>query len=232
MKCRSLREQVCEANKEIARTGLAIFTWGNASGMDRDEGIVAIKPSGVDYDVLKPDDIVLLALDTGETVEGALRPSSDTPTHLHLYRTFPELGGVVHTHSHYATAWAQACREIPCLGTTHADQFNGPVPVTRMLTGLEVAGEYELNTGRVIVECLHAVMAEPLEMRAVLVAGHGPFTWGPDAAKAVESANVLEAVARMAADTLSLRAGQEPIPDYLLQRHYLRKHGKDAYYGQ
>jgi L-ribulose-5-phosphate 4-epimerase len=232
VKARGLREEVCRVNREIADTGLAILTWGNASGADRREGLMAIKPSGIDYQRLQPEDLVLLSLDTGEVLEGELRPSSDTPTHLHLYRAFRDVGGIVHTHSHYATAWAQASREIPCFGTTHADHFRGAVPVTRPLSRSEVESEYELHTGKVIVERYSTGRLEPLQRPAVLVAGHAPFVWGRDVAAACENAVVLEAVARMALDALSLDRNLKPIPDYLLAKHFDRKHGPGAYYGQ
>jgi L-ribulose-5-phosphate 4-epimerase len=224
-----LKQQVYEANLDLQRHGLVVFTWGNVSGIDRGHGVMAIKPSGVSYERLTPDCIVLVDLQ-GSVVEGDLRPSSDTPTHLELYRSFPGIGGVCHTHSTYATMWAQAQREIPCFGTTHADYFYGPVPVTDGLTRDEVAGPYEVNTGRVIVRRFAQI--DPLQMPAVLVANHGPFTWGTDPAQSVENAVVLEQVAMMAYGTLLVNAHQDCISQALLDRHYLRKHGKNAYYGQ
>jgi len=232
MRYASLREAVCTVNCQIAPAGLALLTWGNVSGVDRAAGVMAIKPSGVAYAKLRPADIVVLDIASGAVVEGSLRPSSDTPTHLHLYRHFSCAGGLVHTHSRCATAWAQAARPLPCFGTTHADYFNGSVPVTRHLTADEVAGDYELNTGCVIVERFDQGDVCPSETPAVLVAGHGPFVWGPTAAKALENAIVLEEVAHMGLHTLALRGRQGAIPDYLLERHFSRKHGKNAYYGQ
>lgn len=226
----SLKESVCAANLALVRHGLVVLTWGNASGLDRERGILAIKPSGLSYDEMRPEHMVLVGLDTGEVVEGSLRPSSDTPTHLALYRSFPSIGGIVHTHSTHATAWAQARRALPCYGTTHADHFHGEVPVTRGLTPDEIAGEYEYETGLVIVEALAG--REPLAMPAALVAGHGPFAWGRDTAHAVENALVLEETARMAWLTEALAEEARPIPRNLLDRHFLRKHGVGAYYGQ
>lgn len=225
----NLKIDVCEANFELKRNNLIIYSWGNVSGIDRDKGIVAIKPSGVSYDTLTPDDIVLLDLD-GNVVEGALCPSSDTPTHLELYRNFPNIGGVCHTHSLNATVWAQACHSIPCLGTTHADYFYGAIPVTAEMTDKQIATDYELNTGKVIVKTFK--QADPDQMPAVLVANHGPFTWGQTPAKSVESAVVLEQVAEMALKTAILTPELPPISQTLLDKHYLRKHGKNAYYGQ
>jgi L-ribulose-5-phosphate 4-epimerase len=224
-----LKETVCRANLALVEHKLVIFTWGNVSGIDRQKGIVAIKPSGVSYDALTPEKIVLLDME-GKVIEGDLRPSSDTPTHLELYRCFPEVGGVCHTHSPKATAWAQACREIPALGTTHADHFYGPVPATDMMTQAEIEGDYELNTGKVIVRRFAGI--DPMSIPAVLVSGHGPFTWGKNADKAVENAAVLEQVAAMAFETIALNPGINSISRTLLDKHYLRKHGKNAYYGQ
>jgi L-ribulose-5-phosphate 4-epimerase len=224
-----LRKSVCEANIELAARKLAIYSWGNVSGIDRSAGIVAIKPSGVEYDELTPDKIVLLDLD-GSVVEGKLRPSSDTPTHLELYRNFKDIGGVCHTHSKYATMWAQAHRQIPCFGTTHADFFYGPVPVTDSITADQIQADYELNIGKLIVRRFAEL--DPIQMPAVLVAGHGPFTWGKSPAVAVESAVVLEETARMALGTMIINPNQNGISQVLLDKHYLRKHGKDAYYGQ
>jgi L-ribulose-5-phosphate 4-epimerase len=225
----TLKQQVCDANLDLQKHGLVVFTWGNVSGIDRRHGVIAIKPSGVSYEKLTPESMVILDLQ-GNVVEGDLRPSSDTPTHLELYRSFPGIGGVCHTHSMYATMWAQAQREIPCFGTTHADYFYGPVPVTETLTHDEIEGPYEQNTGRVIVR--RFAQLDPLQMPAVLVANHGPFTWGKTAAQSVESAVVLEQVARMACGTLLVNAQQNGITQALLDRHYLRKHGQNAYYGQ
>jgi L-ribulose-5-phosphate 4-epimerase len=227
-----LRERVLEANREIVRAGLVVLTFGNASGIDRAAGVMAIKPSGVPYDALGPESIVLVDVETGATIDGEHRPSSDTPTHLVLYRHFGGVGGIVHTHSPHATAWAQARRAIPCLGTTHADHFHGAIPVTRPLAGDEIRGEYEARTGDVIVEALDRLELDPLEMPAALVASHGPFAWGADTAQAVENAIALEAVAGMALDTVLLESAAAGIEDDLLQRHYLRKHGAGAYYGQ
>ena len=225
----NLKIDVCEANLELKRRELIIYSWGNVSGIDRDKGLVAIKPSGVSYDTLTPDDIVLLDLE-GTVVEGELRPSSDTPTHLELYRQFPTIGGVCHTHSLHATIWAQACRPIPCLGTTHADYYYGAIPVTPLMTDEQIESDYELNTGKVIVETFGAIDAN--QMPAVLVANHGPFTWGPTPSRSVESAVVLEQVAEMALKTAILKPELPAISQTLLDKHYLRKHGKNAYYGQ
>ena len=227
-----LRERVLEANREIVRAGLVVMTFGNASGVDRAAGVMAIKPSGVPYDELGPEAIVLVDLESGEAADGSGRPSSDTPTHLVLYRRFEGIGGVVHTHSPFATAWAQAGRELPCLGTTHADHFHGPVPVTRALTNEEIQGDYEERTGDVVVETFETLGLDPLELPAALVASHGPFTWGAGAAEAAENAIALEAVAAMAFRTMLLRPDVKPVGDGLLDRHFLRKHGPDAYYGQ
>jgi L-ribulose-5-phosphate 4-epimerase len=227
-----LRERVVEANRDLVAAGLVTLSFGNASGVDRDRGVLLIKPSGLPCDRLQPDDVVVVSLRDGSVVDGSLRPSSDTPTHLVLYRRFDAIGGVVHTHSPYASAWAQAGRAIPCLGTTHADHFAGPVPVTRQLTAEEVAGDYELETGQVIVETLDGSGLDPLHMPAALVASHGPFTWGVDPAEAVTNAVALEAVAAMAWRTLALASAAEPIDHALSARHFHRKHGPDAYYGQ
>lgn len=224
-----LKKAVCEANLELPRHKLVIFSWGNVSGIDRSEGIIAIKPSGVDYDELTPDKIVLLDL-RGNIVEGTLNPSSDTPTHLELYRNFEAIGGICHTHSLNATMWAQARRDIPCFGTTHADYFYGTIPVTDEMTQEQIENDYELNTGKVIVRRFTDI--DPMQMRAVLVANHGPFTWGDSPAAAVEATRVLEQVADMALGTIAIHSDQGPISDVLLDKHYLRKHGKGAYYGQ
>ena len=224
-----LKRTVCDANIELKKHNLAIFTWGNVSGIERSTGTIAIKPSGISYDELSPDKIILLDLD-GNVVEGSLRPSSDTPTHLELYRSFESIGGVCHTHSPNATIWAQACREIPCFGTTHADNFYGSVPVTEVMTPEQIENEYELNTGRVIVK--RFVGIDPIQMPAVLVANHGPFTWGKTPASAVESMVVLEQIATIALGTITVSPDQGPISRALLDKHYLRKHGEHAYYGQ
>jgi L-ribulose-5-phosphate 4-epimerase len=232
MNISELKVRVCEANKEISRTGLAILTWGNASEVDRAAGVFAIKPSGIDYASLTPDDIVVVSLDTGEKMEGALNPSSDTPTHWWLFKRFPRLGGIVHTHSVKATAWAQAKKNLPTFGTTHADYFYGDIPCTRELTQAEVESDYELNTGKVIVEHFEKNQIDPAQMPAVLVARHAPFVWGKSAAKAVENGIVLEAVAGLALNSLALNPALTVVPDYLLDKHFLRKHGASAYYGQ
>ena len=224
-----LKKAVCDANRELQKQRLVIGSWGNVSGMDRSAGLIAIKPSGVAYGELTPDKIVLLDLD-GNTVEGTLKPSSDTPTHLELYRHFEAIGGICHTHSLSATTWAQACREIPCFGTTHADYYYGAVPVTDVMANEQIRSDYELNTGKVIVSRFAGL--DPMQMPAVLVANHGPFTWGKSPAAAVESMVVLEQVAAMALGTLIINPNQSPISRALLDKHYLRKHGKNAYYGQ
>ncbi len=229
MLLKALREEVLEANLELVRRGLVLYTFGNASGLARPQGLGAIKPSGVPYEELTPEHMVITDLD-GKVVEGSLRPSSDLPTHLQLYRHCSGIGGVAHTHSEFATAWAQACRPIPCLGTTHADYFGGPVPVTAALTPEEIAGAYEKNTGLAICRVLERVDAS--NVPAALVAGHGPFCWGATATEAAHTAVVLEAVARMAYYTVGLAADANPISRELHDRHFLRKHGRDAYYGQ
>jgi L-ribulose-5-phosphate 4-epimerase len=228
----ALRQEVHRANMALARSGLVMGTFGNVSGVDRKAGLLAIKPSGVPYDELRPEHVVPVSLATGEVVDSDLRPSSDTPTHLELYRAFPACGGVVHTHSTHATALAQAGLPVRCLGTTHADHFRGDVPVTRPLRKAEVAKDYERNTGLVIVETFRRKRISPDEVAAVLVASHGPFTWGKDAARAVDNAEVLESLARMEILVLSTgRAVRRPAP-FLVDAHYLRKHGPGAYYGQ
>ena len=224
-----LKQWVWKANLDLSKHGLVVFTWGNVSGIDRAAGIVAIKPSGVSYDELVPEQIVLLDLQ-GSVIEGDLRPSSDTPTHLELYRCFEGIGGVCHTHSTCATMWAQAQCEIPCFGTTHADHFYGPVPVTDTMTPAEIQQDYEANTGVVIVRRFADL--DPMQMPAVLVAHHGPFTWGQDPLASVKNAVVLEEVAKMASGTLQINPQQKPISPALLDKHYLRKHGEGAYYGQ
>lgn len=226
-----LKQSVYEANMELPRRGLVTYTWGNVSGIDREKGLVVIKPSGVRYEELTPDKLVVLDLD-GKVVEGALNPSSDTKTHLVLYREFPALGGVVHTHSPCAVAWAQAGRDIPCYGTTHADYFYGPVPCARALTPEEIDEDYERNTGRVIVEEFRARDIEPAHVPAVICRSHGPFAWGADAAEAVYHAAVLEEVAHMALLTLAVDADAVPAPQHLQDKHFMRKHGPQAYYGQ
>lgn len=226
---KELIEAVYLANMELPKRGLITYTWGNVSGIDRENGLIVIKPSGVSYDEMKPEDLVILDL-TGNVVEGKLRPSSDTPTHIELYRAFPSLGGVVHTHSTYATAWAQSGKSIPCFGTTHADYFYGDIPCTRALTDAEIGTDYEKNTGLVIEETFRRI--DPVAMPAVLCKNHGPFTWGKDAAEAVHNAVVLEEVARMAMLTCRIDDRTPPAPQALQDKHYLRKHGKNAYYGQ
>lgn len=227
-----LKERVWRANQGLIENELVILSWGNASGIDRSAGVVAIKPSGVPYNKLRVEDIVVLSLATGEVVEGKARPSSDTATHLHLYRAFPSIGGVVHAHSVYATSFAQAGRDLPCLGTTHADTFYGTVPLTRQLTPEEIAADYELNTGKVIEEAFRTRRLNPDQIPAVLVAGHGPFAWGPTTEKALENAFILEKVAMMAINTYRVNPDCQAIPQALLDKHFLRKHGPTAYYGQ
>lgn len=224
-----LREQVCQANRDLVRFNLVTLTWGNVSGINADRDRVAIKPSGVAYADLTPADLVIVDLG-GKVVEGRLKPSSDTATHVLLYRHFAGIGGVTHTHSMHATMFAQARREIPCLGTTHADHFAGAVPVTRSLRFEEVEQDYEANTGRVIIERFEKL--DPLAIPAVLVAGHAPFTWGPDAGASVRNAVALEAVAQMAIGTRAINNDHAPLEDYVLNKHYQRKHGPRAYYGQ
>jgi len=225
----SLREEVLEANLELVRRGLVLYTFGNASGISREEGLVVIKPSGVEYAKLKPADMVITDLD-GTVVEGNLRPSSDLPTHIILYKAFKNIGGVAHTHSEFATAWAQAGRAIPCLGTTHADTFHGAVPVTDELTREEIESDYEGNTGQVIMRAFKHLNADSIP--GVLVRNHGPFAWGETPAIAANNSTILEAVARMAYYTVGLAEAAEPISKFLHDKHFLRKHGKDRYYGQ
>ncbi|MCI9681653.1 MAG: L-ribulose-5-phosphate 4-epimerase [Lachnospiraceae bacterium] len=225
----ALKKQVYEANMELPRRGLITYTWGNVSGIDRASGLFVIKPSGVDYDELKPEDMVVMDLD-GNKVEGDYNPSSDTPTHLELYKAFAEVGGIVHTHSPWATSWAQAGRSIPCYGTTHADYFYGEIPCARSLTEEEINGEYEKNTGLVIIETFEG--KNPMHIPGVLCANHGPFTWGTDADNAVHNAVVLEEVAKMACRTEQLMPGVAPAPQVIRDKHFLRKHGANAYYGQ
>jgi L-ribulose-5-phosphate 4-epimerase len=229
MKLKNLREEVLEANLELVRRGLVLFTFGNASGISRQDGLVVIKPSGVAYDIMKPEDLVVVDLD-GNPVEGDLRPSSDLPTHLVLYKSFPTIGGVAHTHSRSATSWAQAQREIPCFGTTHADYFHGPVPVTKPLTSAEIRSNYEYNTGIAIVRRLGK--RDPLHIPGVLVAGHAPFCWGKTPADAAHNAVLVEEIATMALQTLTANPKARPIPKVLHEKHFFRKHGSSAYYGQ
>lgn len=230
-----LKKKVFEANLQLVKYNLVVLTWGNASAIDRESGLVVIKPSGVPYDTMKADDMVVMDLD-GNKIEGALNPSSDTPTHLELYRKYNDIGGIVHTHSSWACSWAQAGRDVPAYGTTHADFANGCVPCARGLTQDEVNGEYELNTGRVIVEEFDKRGIKPSECPAVLIHRHGPFTWGKDAFKAVENALILEEVCKMAYRTESIASLSDSsdigIEQYLLDKHYQRKHGANAYYGQ
>lgn len=227
-----LKKRVYEANMALPALDLVIFTWGNVSEIDREAGVFAIKPSGVAYESLKPEDIVIVSLETGEVVEGDLRPSSDTATHLHLYRSFSALGGIVHTHSAWAVSWAQACRDLPAYGTTHADYFYGDVPCTRKLTDEEMANGYEHNTGVVIAETFTSKGLDPMAIPAVLAAGHGPFAWGKNGHDAVHNAKVLEECAKMAARTEKINPAVKRIEQGLLDKHYLRKHGPGAYYGQ
>jgi L-ribulose-5-phosphate 4-epimerase len=224
-----LREEVLEANLELVRRGLVVFTFGNASGYDAASGLCVIKPSGVPYEVLKPADLVITDL-AGKIVEGTLRPSSDLPTHLALYQAFPGIRGVVHTHSRYATSWAQTGLEIPCFGTTHADYFPGPIPVTRSMHPDEIKRDYEWNTGQVIIQRFEDL--DPLTTPAVLVANHAPFCWGPTVSDAAHTAQVLEEIAHMAYLTTTIRADAVTISSALHEKHFYRKHGKDAYYGQ
>ncbi|HXC99011.1 MAG TPA: L-ribulose-5-phosphate 4-epimerase [Verrucomicrobiae bacterium] len=225
-----LKKQVCHANLQLVAEGLVIHTWGNVSGIDRAGGRMVIKPSGVPYAVMKPAHMVVVSLESGKVLEGTANPSSDTPTHLVLYRAFKEIGGIVHTHSLYGTVWAQARREIPALGTTHADYFNGPIPCTRLLKSAEIKTDYEANTGHVIVERFGRL--DPLERPGVLVASHAPFAWGKSVKDAVHNAVVLEQVARMASETLRVNPAVRPMQSVLLEKHYSRKHGPGAYYGQ
>lgn len=228
---RQLKEEVLEANLALPKHDLVTFTWGNVSGIDRNAGLVVIKPSGVPYDALTIEDLVIVDLE-GNVVEGDLRPSSDTPTHLALYRALPEIGGIVHTHSPWATSWAQAKRAIPAFGTTHADYFYGEIPCTRELSDEEIETAYELETGNVIIETLNELHLEPVAVPGVLVANHAPFCWGKDADEAVHNAVVLEEVAKMGIHALNLNPGLAPIKQSILDKHYLRKHGENAYYGQ
>jgi L-ribulose-5-phosphate 4-epimerase len=226
-----LKEEVLAANLELPRLGLVDFTWGNVSGRDPATGAIVIKPSGVPYEAMKADDMVVVDAE-GQTIEGALRPSSDLPTHVELYRHFPSIGGIVHTHSTWATVWAQACRGIPALGTTHADYFYGEIPCTPILTEAQTADRYEAETGLAIVARFREGNIDPKNMPVVLVANHGPFTWGSDAHDAVHNAAVLELVARLALHSLQIDARLPPMPQHLLDKHFFRKHGPGAYYGQ
>lgn len=227
-----LKAEVCKANLDLVAEGLVIQTWGNASAVDREQGLMVIKPSGVPYAEMKPGHMVVVSLADGTVVEGNLKPSSDTPTHLVLYRAFKSIGGVVHTHSLYATAWAQAGKPLLAYGTTQADYWYGDVPCTRRLTGAEIKKDYEANTGDVIVETFKKAKFDPLQHPAVLVASHGPFTWGRDAHDAVHNASVLEFIARLNSETLRINPGIKPMQPVLLDKHFLRKHGPGAYYGQ
>lgn len=229
MRLESLRRDVLEANLELVRRGLVLYTFGNASGISRAEGLVAIKPSGVPYEKLRPEDIVVTDLE-GKVVEGNSRPSSDLDTHLELYKAFPRIGGVVHTHSEFATAWAQALKPVPCFGTTHADYFHGSVPVTEPMAAEDIAGAYEKNTGVAILKLFREIDYERIP--AVLVANHGPFTWGTDAAAAAHNAVILEQIARVAYRTMTINSKATKISAELHDRHFLRKHGAKAYYGQ
>ncbi len=226
---KSLKQQVLEANLDLVALNLVTLTWGNVSGISREDGFVVIKPSGVEYKKMKIKDLVVVNL-SGKIIEGDLRPSSDTPTHLELYKAFTDIGGIAHSHSEYATVFAQACREIICLGTTHADSFDGNVPLTRFLKKNEVEENYELNTGKVIVERFKEL--NPSSVPGVLVAGHAPFTWGKDANDAVKNNLILERIAKMAMNSLGLNPGLKHLPDYILKKHNQRKHGPKAYYGQ
>jgi L-ribulose-5-phosphate 4-epimerase len=226
-----LKKQVGEANLELVRRGVVIYTWGNVSGIDREKGFVVIKPSGVAYDGMRPEDMVVVDLMTGETVEGKHKPSSDTATHLELYRAFPTIGGITHTHSIHAVAFAQAGLDIPALGTTHADYFYGDIPCTRELSEAEVEEAYERNTGKVIVECIKERNLDPMTVPGIVVKNHGPFSWGKDAASSVYHAVVMESVAEMDIKTLMLNP-KATVPQHVLEKHYMRKHGPNAYYGQ
>lgn len=226
----ALKKSVWEANVLLPKHGLVTFTWGNVSGVDRERGLMVIKPSGVEYDKLRPEDMVVISLESGKRTEGALSPSSDTPTHVELYNAFPDIGGIVHTHSRWATIFAQSGAEIPALGTTHADYFYGAIPCTRKMTDAEIAGDYEKETGTVIIERFRDL--QPNDIPAVLVYSHGPFAWGKDPYNAVHNAVVLEECAMMAWHSRMLAAGIPPMQRTLLDKHYLRKHGANAYYGQ
>ena len=226
-----LKERVYKANIELVQRGVVIYTWGNVSEIDRTTGCVAIKPSGVSYETMRPEDMVIVDLETGKVVEGNYKPSSDTYTHLEIYKAFPEVVGIAHTHSINAVAFAQAGKDIPALGTTHADYFYGDIPCTRDLTKAEVDENYELNTGRVIVECIKDRGVNPIAVPGIIVKNHGPFSWGLNAEMAVHNAVVMEVVSEMSIKTLMINSAAS-IPEYILDKHYFRKHGKDAYYGQ
>lgn len=226
-----LKKEVCDANLDLVSKGVVIYTWGNVSGIDREKGLVVIKPSGVDYEGMSPEDMVVVDLTTGRTVEGKWKPSSDTATHLELYRKFPDMGGIVHTHSTCAVAFAQAGRDIPALGTTHADYFYGDIPCARSLTRQEVEEAYEANTGKVIIETIEKRGYDPMAIPGIVVRNHGPFAWGKNPAGAVYNAVVMEKVAEMDLKTLALNP-EASMPQYILDKHYSRKHGPDAYYGQ
>ena len=229
MSLKNLREEVLEANLELVRRGLVLYTFGNASGISREQGLVVIKPSGVPYETMKPEDLVVVDLQ-GNIVEGTLRPSSDLPTHLVLYKAFPSIAGVAHTHSRAATSWAQARRAIPCFGTTHADYFQGPIPVTKPMKPAEIRKDYELNTGLAIVRCIGK--RDPLHTPGVLVAGHAPFCWGATPAEAAQNAVIVEEIAALALQTLTANPKARPIEKTLHEKHFFRKHGNTAYYGQ
>ena len=226
---KGLKQKVLQANRDLVKYNLVTLTWGNVSGIDHKENLVVIKPSGVDYDKLKPEDMVVVDLN-GKIVEGKLRPSSDTPTHIELYKNFKNIGGIAHSHSMYATIFAQACKEIPCYGTTHADHFYGAIPVTRFLTEKEVEENYELNTGKLIIE--RFMDLDPVATPGVLLAGHAPFTWGNSPAESVRNNLILERVAEMAFATLQLNPDLKALPKHIIKKHFMRKHGPDAYYGQ
>lgn len=226
-----LKKIVFEENLELVKRELVIYTWGNVSGLDRESKTFAIKPSGVDYDVMKAEDMVILDLE-GNKIEGKYKPSSDTATHIELYKAFPEIGGIVHTHSSYATSWAQARRDIPAFGTTHADYFYGDIPCARPLTKDEIEGEYEKNTGLVIIETLKKRNINPMDIPGIIIASHGPFAWGKDAKEAVHNAVVMEELAKMAYRTIQINPQIKSVEQYLLNKHYFRKHGANAYYGQ
>ena len=227
---RKLKERVYEANMELFHRNLIVYTWGNVSEVDREKGVMAIKPSGVPYEQLKPEMIVIQSIETGEVLAGDYRPSSDAPTHLAIYRAFSQVGGMVHTHSTCATAWAQAGMAIPCMGTTHADYFHGEIPITRFLTPQETEEAYEANTGKVIIEAFQG--KDPMHTPAVLANGHGPFTWGKDGAEAVHNAVVLEELSKMALMARALNPHVDELPKHISDKHFLRKHGPNAYYGQ
>ncbi len=232
MRYEELRQAVWRANMEIVDAGLVEVTWGNASGVDREAGVMVIKPSGVPFNAMRPEHMTIQCLSSGEVLGGSLRPSTDSPTHRALYHAFGSIGGIVHTHSPYATSWAQAVKALPCLGTTHADHFRGAVPITRSMRDTEIASGYELNTGAVIIECFAKNRIDPLQVPGVLVAHHGPFTWGSDPTEAAVNATVLESLARNAVYTLAINPAAEQPGRELLDKHFFRKHGPGAYYGQ